>query len=105
MKKILLAFSILLLLNCSNSSPSDSDVKSAARAAILHNLQDLNSAKFHHNEAITDLGNGSYQYQETINANNAFGGAIRKNAVVTIHWNGGDPSEVSSYTVANLELN
>lgn len=105
MKKILLIAISLLLFGCTNSKPSDSDVKEAARAAILNNLKDMGSAKFHHNENIQDLGNQVYRYQETVNANNSFGGSIGQNVVVTLKWTGQDPSEVTSYILQDLQFN
>lgn len=104
MKKLLL-LSLIGLMSCSNSTPDDGNVKDAARAAILHNLKDLNSAKFHHNEIVSDLGNNIYTYTETVNATNSFGGSIANNAIVKLKWNGGDPSEVSSYQLIDLQFN
>ncbi len=105
MKKLLSAFVLLVLFCCTNSKPSDSNIKDAARAAILTNLKDMGSAKFHHNETVQDLGNQIYRYQETVNANNSFGGSLSKNIVVTLKWSGQDPSEISSYILQDLQFN
>lgn len=105
MKKLLLFISLATLLSCSNSTPDKSDVKDAARAAILHHLKDMNSAKFHHNEIVSDIGNNTYTYTETVNATNSFGGSVAQNVVVKLKWNGGDTSDVSSYSLLDLQFN
>lgn len=105
MKKIIVLLFCLTLFACSHSTPNDSDVKEAARAAILHSMKDPTSTKFHHNEQISDLGNGMYNYIETVNGTNSFGGSIANNVVVKLKWNGQDPSEISNWILVEIQMN
>ena len=105
MKKIISILSLLALISCGNSTPDESDAKEAARAAIIQSLKDPNSAKFHHNEIINDLGDNTFQYTETIGATNSFGGVITQNAIVKVKWLKDDPSEVTNWSVVNLQFN
>jgi len=105
MKKIfLLLFSLTVLLSCGSSTPNESNAKEAARAAILQNLKNPINAKFHHNEIITALGDNTFEYKETINATNSFGGSIKQNAVVKVKWLKGDASEVSNWSILNIKF-
>ena len=103
MKKLLLII-LLALLSCSNSLPDESDAKEAARAAILQNLKSPLDAKFHHNETINKISNNTFEYKETINAKNSFGGSIKQTAIVKVKWLKDDPSEVTNWTVLNIEF-
>lgn len=103
MKKAILLLSFLAFLGCGNSTPDESDVKEAARAAIIQNLKNP-SAEFHHNEIIKDLGDGTFEYVEAVNATNSFGGIIAQNVTAKIKWLGGDPSEVQNWSVLNIQF-
>lgn len=103
MKKAILLLSFLALMSCGNSTPDESDVKDAARAAIIQNLKNP-SAEFHHNEVVKDLGNGTFEYAEAVNATNSFGGVIAQNVTAKIKWLGGDPSEVSNWTIVDIQF-
>lgn len=103
MKKIIFTFIAFTFISCGESTPDESDAKEAARATIIHNLKDPSSAEFHHNEIVKDLGNNIFEYTETVNATNSFGGKIKQDVTVKVKWNGGDPSEVNNWS--SLELN
>ena len=104
MKKLLLVLVIFFFISCGNSTPDKSDAKEAARAAIIHNLKDTMSDTFHQIEVVTDLGNNTFQYVETVGATNSFGGVITQNAVVKVKWLKDDPSEVSNWSIVNIEF-
>jgi uncharacterized lipoprotein YmbA len=104
MKKLFLVLSLIVLFSCGSSSPNKSNAKQAARAAILQNLKNPINAKFHHNEIITALEDNIFEYKETINATNSFGGSIKQNAIVKVKWLKGNASEVSSWTVLNIRF-
>ncbi|WP_131387679.1 hypothetical protein [Flavobacterium suncheonense] len=104
MKKVILFLSILVFIGCGNSEPNESNAKEAARAAIIHNLKNINSANFHQNEVIADLGGGVYQYKETVNATNNFGGSIANDVTVKVKYVGGDASEVSSWSILDIQF-
>ena len=104
MKNLILLLSFLAFMSCGNSTPDNSDVKDAARAAILHSLKNPTDAKFHHNEVVKDLGDGQFQYTETVNATNSFGGNIAQNVMAKIKWNGGDPSEISNWSIIDMQF-
>ena len=103
MKKYLSLLSLFTLLSCGNSIPDNSDVKEAARAVIIHNLNDPTSAEFHHNEVIKDIGDSTFIYTETINAKNSFGGSVKQNATVKIKWAGGKPSEIENWRILDIK--
>lgn len=103
MKKAILLLSFLALMSCGNSTPDESDAKDAARAAIIQNLKNP-SAEFHHNEVIKDLGNGTFEYAEAVNATNSFGGVIAQNVTAKIKWLGGDPSEVQNWSIVDIQF-
>lgn len=105
MKKILLSFMFVTLISCGNSTPDNSDAKEAARAAIIHNLKDPMSATFHQNEIVTKVSDSVFSYTETVNAKNSFGGSSAQNATVQVKWIGGDPSEVQSWSILDIQLN
>lgn len=104
MKKALLLLSILFLIRCGNSTPDESDVKDASRAAILQALKNPTDAEFHHNESVKDLGDGTFEYAESVNATNSFGGKLAQNATVKVKWNGGDPSEVQNWSILDVQF-
>ena len=104
MKKLLLLLSALLILSCGNSNPDESDAKEAARSAIIRNLKNPLDVKFHHNETISDLGDNTFEYRETFNATNSFGGSIKKNATVKVKWLKDDPSEISNWSVLDIRF-
>lgn len=103
MKKLLFLLGFATVISCGSSTPDDSDIKQAARAAILSNVKDPTSTTFHQNEVVKNLGENVYSYSETINATNGFGGSIAQNIFVKIKWTGTDPSEVSSYQLVDLQ--
>lgn len=104
MKKIMWAIVGIIMISCGNSTPDESDVKDVARAAILHSLKNPTDAKLHHNEVVKDLGNNQYQYVETVNATNAFGGSIAQNVMVKVKWNGKDPSELENWILLDIQF-
>ena len=99
---MLIAF--LSFIGCGNSTPDESDAKEAARAAVLQNLKSPSGAKFHQNETVKDLGDNTFEYVETVEATNSFGGTIAQNATAKIKWNGGDPSEVQNWSVIDVQF-
>jgi len=104
MKKILLLLSFLTIISCGSSTPDESTAKEAARAAVLQNVKSPSSTEFHQNEIVTDLGDNTFEYKETVNATNAYGGSIAQNATVKVKWIGEDPSEVSNWTVLDIQF-
>ncbi|MBP4140037.1 hypothetical protein [Flavobacterium geliluteum] len=104
MKKILLLLSFILL-SCGHSIPNESDAKEASRAALLQRVKNPMDVTFFQNEKVLDLGDGNFQYNETISATNGFGGTITQNAIVKVKWLKDDPSEVSNWTVIDFQLN
>lgn len=103
MKKLIVLILAFSIFSCGSSTPNESDAKQAARAAIIHSLKNPD-AKFHQNETIQDLGDGTFLYKESINATNSYGGSIAQNVTAKVKWNGGDPSEVQSWSVVDLEF-
>ena len=103
MKKILLLLIAFATFSCGSSTPDESNAKEAARAAILHSLKNPD-AQFHQNETIEDSGNGTFLYKETINATNSFGGSLAQDVTAKVKWNGGDPSEVQSWSLIDLQF-
>ena len=104
MKKVFLLFSLLALFSCGSSNPDESDAKEAARAAVIQNLKSPADAKFHQNDVVKELGDNTYEYKETVNATNSFGGSIKQDVMVKVKWLGGDPSEVTSWTVLDIQF-
>ena len=105
MKKLLLfAIMAMGLTSCGSSTPDESDAKEAARSAILQNLKNPIDAKFHHNEIVKALGDNTFEYTETVNATNGFGGSIAQNATVKVKWLKDDPSEVSNWTIIDIQF-
>jgi len=104
MKKALLLFGLLAFFGCGNSEPDESDAKEAARAAILQNLKSPSDTKFHHNETVKILGDSTFEYRETINATNSFGGSIKQDAVVKVKFLQDDPSEVTNWSILDIQF-
>ncbi|AUS04508.1 hypothetical protein [Pseudotamlana carrageenivorans] len=104
MRKLLLIFGLLAFFSCTSSEPNEANAKNAARSAIIQKVKNPTDLKFHHNEVISNLGYNTFQYQETINATNGFGGSIKKNAVVKVKWIKGDASEVSSWIIEDIYI-
>lgn len=104
MRKVFLLLSFLAFISCGNSTPDESDAKEAARAAIIQNLKNPSGVTFHHNEIIKDLGDGAFEYVETVNATNSFGGVLAQNVTTKIKWLGGDPSEVQNWSVLDIQF-
>lgn len=104
MKKTLLLFGLLAFFGCGNSEPDESDAKDAARAAILQNLKNPSDTKFHHNEVIKTLGDSTFEYKETINATNSFGGSIKQDAVVRVKFLQGDPDVETNWTILDIQF-
>lgn len=104
MKKILLLFSLVVLFSCGSSTPNEADAKEAARAAVLQNLKNPTDVKFHHNETIKNIGNNTFEYRETINATNSFGGSIKQDAILKVKWLKDDPGEVSNWSIISIEF-
>lgn len=104
MKKIFLLLTLFALISCGHSAPDESDAKEAARAAVLQNLKNPVDMKFHQNDVVKDLGDNTFEYKETINASNSFGGSIKQNVVIKVKWLKDDPSEASNWTVLDLRF-
>lgn len=104
MKKVFLFISFLAIIGCGSSTPDESDAKDAAVSAILQNLKNPVDVTFHQNEEIKDLGDNTFEYKETINATNDFGGSIAQNAIVKVKWLKGDPSEVTNWTILDIQF-
>lgn len=104
MKKVFLLFSLLALFGCGSSTPDESDAKEAARAAVIQNLKSPADAKFHQNDVVKELGDNTYEYKETVNATNSFGGSIKQDVTAKVKWIGGDPSEVTSWTILDIQF-
>lgn len=104
MKKIIIILTAFSLIGCGSSTPDEATAKEAARAAIIHNLKDPSSAEFHQNEKVKDLGNNTFEYTESVNATNSFGGKIAQDVNVQVKWNGGDPSEVNNWSVVDIHF-
>ena len=103
MKKIITMLLFLSLFSCGNSTPNDSDVKESARAAILNSVKNPSNVEFHHNEIIKKIDDNTFEYSETINATNSYGGLIAKNLIVKIKWIGDDPSEVENWIIIDIQ--
>ena len=104
MKRLFILCLLFTLISCGSSTPDDSDVKNASRAVIIRNLKNLNSAKFHHNEVVKKVSDSIFTYLETVNATNTYGGSVAQNAFVKLKWIGGDPSEISSWSVVDISF-
>jgi len=105
MNKFILISALFVIFSCGTSMPNESHAKEAARAAIIQNLKNPLDVKFHQNETVESLGDNTFEYTETINATNSFGGSIKQNAVVKVKWLKDDPDEVSNWTVLSIEFN
>ena len=102
---ILIPVIIFFLLSCDgNSAPESNDAKEAARAAIIHNLKDPKSVKFHHDEVIKKIDDSSFLYTETVNASNSYGGSIAQIVTIEVNYRGGDPSTVENWSYTNLQF-
>lgn len=104
MKKVLLSISFLALISCGSSIADESNAKEAARAAILNKLTSPSSAKFHHNEVVKKIDDSTFNYTETIESTNSFGGMIAQNAIVKVKWISGDASEVTNWSVLDIQF-
>ena len=104
MKKIVLLFSFFAIIGCGSSTPDVATAKEAARAAVLQNLKSPTATEFHQNEVVTDLGDNTFEYKETVNATNSFGGSIAQNAIVKVKWISGDASEVTNWSVLDIQF-
>lgn len=104
MKKIILLLSLLALFGCGSSTPDASTAKEAARAAVLQNLKSPSATEFHQNEVVTNLGDNTFEYKETVNGTNSFGGSIKQDAVVKVKYLKDDPSEVTNWTVLDIQF-
>lgn len=104
MKKTILALIFLSLISCVSTTPDEADAKEAARSAILQNLKNPIDAKFHHNEIVKALGGNTFEYTETVNATNGFGGSIAQNATVKVKWLKDDPSEPSNWSIVDIQF-
>lgn len=104
MKKVFLFISFLAIIGCGNSTPDESDAKDVARSVILQNLKNPIDANFHHNEIIKTLGDSTFEYTETINATNSYGGSIKQDAFVKIKFLQDDPSEITNWTILDIQF-
>ena len=104
MRKAFLLLSFLAFISCGNSTPDESNAKEAARAAVLQNLKNPIDMTFHQNDVVKDLGDNTFEYKETINATNSFGGSIKQDVTVQVKWLKDDPSEVSNWTVVDIQF-
>lgn len=104
MKKVLLSISFLALISCGSSIADESNAKEAARAAILNKLTSPSSAKFHHNEVVKKIDDSTFNYTETIESTNSFGGMIAQNVNTTVKWKGGDASEATNWVIIDIQF-
>lgn len=104
MKKVILLLGFLAFISCGHSTPDESDAKEAARSAILQNLKNPIDMTFHQNDVVKYLGDSIYEYKETINATNGFGGSIRQDVTVKVKWLKDDPSEVSNWSIVDIQF-
>lgn len=106
MKKLftLLLLCSLTLSSCGHSTPDESDAKEAARSAVLQNLNNPIDMTFHQNDVVKDLGDSTYEYKETINAKNGFGGSIKQDVTVQVKWLKDDPTEVTNWTIVDIKF-
>lgn len=108
MKKLILFTALFIgLLNftsCADSAPDETDAKEAARSAVLQNLKNPVDMTFHQNETIKNLGDNTFEYKETINATNSFGGSIKQDVTVQVKWLKDDPSEVSNWSIIDIQF-
>lgn len=104
MKRVLLFISFLAIMSCGSSTPDESTAKEAARAAVLQNLKNVSATEFHQNEEVKDLGDNTFEYKETVNATNSFGGSIAQNVTVKVKWLKDDPSEITNWTILDIQF-
>ncbi len=104
MKKAILLLSFLAFISCGNSTPNESDAKEVARAAVLQNIKNPVGMTFHQNDVVTEFADNVFEYKETINATNSFGGSIKQDVTVQVKWIKDDPSEVSNWTVVDIQF-
>lgn len=104
MKKLILLLSFLAIISCGDSTPNESDAKEAARSAVLQNVKNPTDLTFHQNDVVKDLGANTFEYKETINATNSFGGSIKQDVTVQVKWLKDDPSEASNWTVVDIQF-
>lgn len=104
MKKVFYYLSFIALISCGNSTPDESDVKDVARIVILRNVKNMKSTEFYHNEIITTYQDSLFDYKETISATNSFGGAIDQVVTTRLKWNGGDPSEITNWSLVDIQF-
>lgn len=104
MKKVLLIFITIAFASCGNSKADSSDAKKAARAAVLQYLKNPVNMEFHQNEIVTDIGDNTFEYKETINGTNSFGGSIKQDAIVKVKWLKDDPSEVTNWSILDIQF-
>ena len=50
------------------------------------------------------LGDSTFEYRETINATNSFGGSIKQDAVVKVKFLQDDPSEVTNWSILDVQF-
>jgi len=103
-KTILLFFIITSMISCSSSVPDESDAKEAARAVVLQNVKNPVDLKFHQNDEVKNLGDNTFEYKETINATNSYGGSIAQNVIVKVKWIKDDPSEVKNWSIIDIQF-
>lgn len=104
MRKLILLLSFLAIVSCGNSTPDESDAKEAARSAVLQNLKNPIDMTFHQNDVVKDLGENTFEYKETINASNSFGGSLKQDVTVIVKWLSDDPSEVSNWSIVDIKF-
>lgn len=106
MKKAILILTLCLitLISCSSSTPDEADAKEAARAVVLQNVKNPVDLKFHQNDEVKNIGNNTFEYKETINATNSYGGSIVQNVTVTVKWIKDDPSEVKNWSIIDIQF-
>lgn len=106
MKNVILGITlgIFLMTSCSSSTPNEADAKEAARAVVLQNVKNPVDLKFHQNDEVKNLGDNAFEYKETINATNSYGGSIEQNVTVTVKWIKDDPSEVKNWSIIDIKF-
>lgn len=106
MKKVFLSIILcaVLLMSCGSSNPTEADAKEAARTVVLQNVKNPVDLKFHQNDEVKNIGDNTFEYKETINATNSYGGSIAQNVTVKVKWIKDDPSEVQNWSIIDIQF-
>lgn len=105
MRALLFSIIFLAFVSCGSSTPNEADAKEAARAVVLQNLKNPKDMSFHQNDVVKNLGDNTFEYTETINATNSFGGSIKQDVTVIVKWIKDDPSDITNWSVIDIQFN